>query len=161
MSDTVAQPKRDSYWTLLVFIALVFVTAGIGGAFPPDDWYAGLQKPWFNPPNWVFPVAWSILFLMIGIAGWLVYRVSGVNNALVVWGIGLPVNALWTYLFFGLRRIDLAFYELLVLWVLIVAFAILAWRYSRLASLLFIPYIAWVTFAGVLTWSVWDLNPAF
>lgn len=143
---------------LLVFSALVLAAATTGMAFQPGEWYAGLIKPSWTPPNWAFPVAWTMLYIMIALAGWLAWRREGVAGAVAVWAIGLGFNALWSYLMFGCHEIGLALADLIALWLSIVAFILLAWRPARTASLMFVPYLAWVTFAGALNYAVWQLN---
>ena len=144
--------------TFLVFAALVAMAASTGARFMPGEWYAGLNKPSWTPPNWAFPVAWTILYVMIAIAGWLAWRTGGLSVAVVIWGIGLVFNALWSYLMFGRHDIFLALVDLCALWLAVVAFMIAAWPLDTRATYLFLPYLAWVTFAGVLNFAVWRMN---
>jgi len=143
----------------LVFFGLVFVAASSGAVFKPGDWYDALQKPSWNPPNWVFPVVWTILYIMIAIAGVLVWRAEGFGVAMMFWGAQLVLNALWSALFFGMRRMDWAFYEVSFLWLCVVGFIVTAWPVSQTAALLFVPYLAWVTTAATLNRTVWRMNP--
>lgn len=147
-----------SLGSLVVFAALVAAAASSGSAFMPGEWYAALNKPSWTPPNLVFPIAWTILYILIAIAGWLAWRAGGWTPALLVWGAGLVLNALWSYLMFGRHDIALALTDLVALWVTIVAFIVAAWPLSRGASYLFMPYLAWVTFAGALNFAVWQMN---
>ncbi len=124
----------------------------------PGEWYAGLNKPSWTPPNWAFPVAWTVLYIMIAIAGWLVWSTSGWSAAIVIWGLGLVFNALWSYLMFGRHDIFLALLDLCALWLSVLAFMITAWPIDARAAYLFVPYLAWVSFAGVLNFAVWRLN---
>ncbi len=142
----------------VVFIVLVILAASSGAIFKPGDWYKGLRKPSWTPPNWAFPVVWTILYVMIGIAGWEVWTLAGWSLALFFWGVQIVVNAMWSWLFFGMRRMQLALVDIGVLWVSIAAFIVTAWPISMLASLLFVPYLAWVTAAGLLNRSVIRLN---
>ncbi len=124
-------------------------------------WYAGLAKPGWNPPNWVFGPVWSALYLSMAVAAWLVWRQAGWAGAarpLGLFGAQLVLNVLWSILFFGLHRPDLAFGEILILWAFILATLVLFWRWSKAAGLLLVPYLAWVTFASVLNFAVWRLN---
>lgn len=144
--------------SLIVFAALVAIAASSGATFMPGEWYAALNKPAWTPPNWVFPVAWTILYIMIAIAGWLAWKAAGFTHAMVVWGLALILNALWSYIMFGEHEISLALLELAGLWIAIVLFIVMAWRIDPRASLLFVPYLAWVTFAGALNFAIWLLN---
>ena len=146
---------------LVAFLALCFGAAWIGSQFEPGAWYQGLQKPSWNPPAWVFAPVWSLLYLMMAVAGWLVWRERGrkaVRLALALFVLQLALNAAWSWLFFGLNRPDLAFVEIVVLWLAILATAARFWRVRRAAGALLLPYLAWVGFAGVLNWVLWRLN---
>jgi len=153
-------------WTDLLmlagFIAVCSCAAASGAIFKPGDWYLGLAKPSWVPPMWAFPVVWTILYIMISISGWMVWRKVGFEVGAVGFGIyllQLVLNAAWSGLFFGMRRIDLAMIEVVVLWAsvaaLIVAFAPL----DATAAWLLAPYLLWVTIAGVLNLSMLRLNP--
>ncbi len=144
---------------LFGFAAIVAVAAASGSLFMPGPWYESLAKPWFTPPNWLFPIAWTVLYIMIAIAGWLVWRAGGSGTALAVWGIGLVLNALWSYLMFGRHDIASALIDVSVMWLFVAAFIILAWPIDKRAVLLFAPYLVWVTFAALLNFEVWRLNP--
>lgn len=148
-----------SYMSLIPIVALVFAMATTGAAFKPGDWYKTLQKPSWNPPDWVFPVVWSLLYLMIAAAGWLVWEIAGWTSAMVIWGVQVIFNGAWSWLFFGRRRMDLALVDVTLLWLSIVAFIFLAWPISSLAALLFVPYLVWVTIAAALNLTVWRMNP--
>lgn len=141
------------------FFVVTAMAATTGGLFKPGPWYAGLNKPSWNPPDWLFAPVWSILYLMIAYAGWLVWREAGLTYVIVIWGVQLVFNALWSYLAFGAKRLDLAFYELLFLWLSVSAFTIAAWPIDQTASMLFMPYLLWVSFAGFLNLTVWRMNP--
>lgn len=145
-------------FSLAVFLVLVVAAASSGVLFRPDEWYESLRKPRWTPPNWVFGPVWSVLYIMIGIAGWLVWRQQVTSLAMVLWGLQLIVNAGWSGVFFGMRRMDLAFYVLALLWLSVLGFAIAAAPISTAAALLFIPYLVWVSIAGALNWTVWRLN---
>lgn len=147
------------YLTLIPFIALVFAAASTGALFSPGAWYASLNKPSWTPPDWLFPVAWTVLYLMIAIAGWLAWRAGGVGAAVVIWGVGLVLNALWSYLMFGRHDITLALVDVACLWIATAAFIYAAWDLDRTAAYIFIPYLAWVSFAAALNLEVWRLNP--
>ena len=143
-----------------IVFGLLVVLAGFSGAlFKPGEWYDRLHKPSWNPPKWVFPVVWTILYVFIAVAGWLVWRAEGIGFALIVWCIQLVLNASWSWLFFGLRRMDWAFWDVSGLLASIILFVVLAWPVSMYAAILFFPYIIWVCVAALLNWTVWSLNP--
>jgi len=153
-------------WLGLIGWLLVAVAAGAVGALATRnarEFYAGLVRPNWAPPGWLFGPVWTVLYLMMGVAAWLVWREQGWKGAAVsvsLFLVQLAVNALWSWLFFVWRRGDLAFADVLVLWCLIAATIIAFWRISAFAAALLVPYFAWVTFASALTFSVWKLNPA-
>jgi tryptophan-rich sensory protein len=143
------------------FILLCLVVAAIGGAVTATsigDWYTGLAKPDFNPPNGVFGPVWTILYLMIAFAGWRIWRRPGGGAALALWSLQLALNLLWSILFFGLHLIGWALVDILALLAAIIATAWAAARVDRLAAWLLGPYLLWVAFAAVLTASIWRLN---
>lgn len=146
--------------TWLAFAALCFAAALSGAFFKPGAWHAALAKPSWHPPNWLFGPAWGVLYLMIATAGWMVWNAAGWSLALAAWGLQLVLNAGWSWLFFGLRRPDLAFAEVLALWLSIAACVVLFAPLSTTAALLMLPYLAWVAFASALTFSMWRLNGA-
>jgi translocator protein len=146
---------------LLVFFALVIAAALSGVFFKPGPWYERLKKPSWTPPNIAFPIVWSVLYVMIAIAGWLVWREEGGNVALIFWGVQLALNAGWSYLFFGARRMDLAMTDVLLLWIAVAAFIVSAWPAAPAASILFLPYLVWVSIAANLNRAMRRLNPEF
>ena len=150
----------SSILSLLPFVAACFCAALSGAFFRPGDWYEHLAKPSWRPPNWLFAPAWSVLYICIAIAGWLVWQQGGPGTAtaLTVWGVSLLFNAGWSAVFFGLRRMDWAFGELLLLWLSIAATIAVFAPISATAAWLLAPYLAWVTFAGVLNFTMWQLN---
>jgi tryptophan-rich sensory protein len=144
--------------SLAVFAALVVLAASTGIEFQPGEWYAALNKPVWTPPNAVFPIVWTILYVVIAVAGWLVWRAAGWSPAVLIWGVGLFFNGFWSYLMFGRHDIPVALADIVQLWVAIVAFIFAAWRVDRRASYLYMPYLAWVTFAGALNFAIWQTN---
>jgi tryptophan-rich sensory protein len=147
-------------WSLAVFVVLVVVAGSSGIFFQPGDWYESLRKPSWTPPNWLFGPVWSVLYVMIAIAGWLVWKQAPGSAAMWFWGLQLFVNATWSGVFFGMRRMDLAFYDIGLLWLLVAGFIVTALSISTTAALLFVPYLIWVSIAGALNWTVWRMNPA-
>ncbi len=149
-----------SYLALAAFFALVIAAASTGSLYGPGPWYESLQKPFWTPPNWLFPIAWTVLYAMIAIAGWRVWEAQGLGAALAVWVIGLALNAAWSWLMFGRQEIGWALADLILMWISIVAFIALAWPLDRLAAWLFVPYLVWVSYAGALNFVIWRLNPS-
>ena len=126
-------------------------------------WYPTLVKPSFNPPNWIFAPVWSMLYIMMGIAAGLVWdRIDSekdiVKKALILFAVQLGLNALWSYLFFGLHNPMLALIEIVLLWLLIFETYTQFSKINKIAGYLFLPYLAWVSFAAVLNGSIWWLN---
>jgi len=151
---------------LVVSIVVCFAVAGMGSAVTRpnvESWLDRLERPSFAPPNWLFAPVWTLLFLGMAIAAWLVWRqglsTPGVVPALAVFGAQLGLNLLWSTLFFGMRRIDLAFVEVFFLWGVIAGTIALFAPLSTVAAWLLVPYLAWVSFAAVLTGAYLRLNP--
>jgi translocator protein len=149
---------------LVVFLVVCFAAAVIGGAVTTPKiatWYATLVKPSWNPPNWIFGPVWSALYCCMAVAAWLVWRQEGFQQArvpLVLFAVQLGLNVLWSCIFFGLERPGLAFAEVLILWAAIAATMVTFWFRSTVAGILFVPYLAWVSFASVLNFVIWRLN---
>ncbi|MFN7056063.1 TspO/MBR family protein [Hyphomonas sp.] len=143
-----------------VFIALNFLTSLSGALFKPGAWYQSLAKPGWTPPNWAFPLVWSALYLMNAVSGWLVWQAAGMAAlpALCVYLVSLILNAGWSAMFFGLRRMDLGLVNVALLWLSILAVAILFWPYSPIAAALQLPYLLWVSIASALNFTVWRMN---
>lgn len=149
---------------LLLWLLAAYAAAAVGGfaSAGAGAFYAELVRPAWAPPGWLFGPVWSILYTLMGVSAWLVWRVdgfSGARSALVVFLLQLVANALWSWLYFGLRLGGVAFAELLLLWALILATLVLFWRVNRVAAVLLAPYLAWVTFAAALNFATWRLNP--
>lgn len=142
----------------VAWCAITFGAAALGARSMPGEWYRELQKPSWTPPGWVFGPVWSILYLMMAAAAWLVWRKAGLSTALALFLVQLALNALWSYLFFGVQRPDLAFIDILALWAMILATIISFWKITPLAGALLIPYIVWVSFASALNGTIWAMN---
>ncbi len=143
------------------FFVACLAAAMTGALFRPGLWYEGLAKPSWRPPNWLFPPAWSVLYATIAVSGWLVWRQEGLAGAafpFAVYGAQLLLNAAWSALFFGLRRPDLAFGEVILLWLSILATILVFRPLNGLAAALLLPYLGWVGFAGMLNFAIWRLN---
>ena len=143
---------------VFVLVFLVALTAGSGAFFTPGPWYETLDKPAWTPPNRAFPIVWTGLYVLMAITGWLVWREAGWSLALVLWMVQLAANAMWSALFFGLRRIGLALIDALAMWVLVAAFIAVAVPLSIWAAIMFVPYLAWLSLAVALNWSIWRRN---
>jgi tryptophan-rich sensory protein len=155
------RPALSSCGGLLFWVALSFVAAWVGSRFSPGDWYAHLAKPAFNPPAWVFAPVWTLLYLVMGIAAWLVWRqrrVARTAPALALFLVQLALNAAWSWLFFGLHQIGWALVDLAALWLAIGATLLAFWAHRPLAGLLLVPYLLWVSFAALLNLQLWRLN---
>lgn len=147
------------YKSLVVFLALTGATALIGSQFLPGAWYAALNKPFFNPPNWIFAPVWAVLYIMMAAAAWRIWRrVGEIDSAIVLWAVQLALNGLWSWIFFGLHRSGLALIDIAVLLGIIAMASVCFMRRDRLAGYLMLPYLAWVAFASVLNFSLWLLN---
>ncbi len=144
----------------LLAVALVSAAGGWATASSVGTWYAALAKPAFNPPGWVFGPVWTVLYVMIAVAGWRLWRRGGPASrlALTAWYVQLLLNLMWSFLFFGGRMIGAALVEIVLLLAAIAATMVLAWRVDRAAAWLLVPYLAWVSFATLLNAALWRLN---
>lgn len=142
-------------------LLITFLAPAVSLAFQgPGDWYAGLNKPSWNPPGWLFGPVWAALYTLMAVAAWLVWKRAGLSRPLAFYGAQLALNAAWTPLFFGARQMGWALFEILLLW-LAVAFTLRAFRRVHAAAgALLLPYLAWVSFATFLNFTLWRLNPA-
>jgi tryptophan-rich sensory protein len=153
--------------TLKLVVSIVSTEAAglIGSIFTSSSiptWYKTLNKPSFNPPNWLFGPVWTTLYLMMGVAFYRIWKkgldVPGVKFAMILFGVHLAFNILWSVLFFGLKNPALAFAEIIVLWLMIVACIYKFYQLDRTAAYLLVPYLLWVSFASLLNFSLWRLN---
>ena len=149
---------------LLGWLAVTFAAAALGAIASADagEFYARLARPAWAPPGWLFAPVWTVLYALMAVAAWLVWRVGGwrlQGGALVLFLAQLAVNALWTWLFFAWRLGGAAFAEILLLWILVAATVVAFWRVRALAGALLVPYLAWVSYACALSFAVWRLNP--
>lgn len=134
----------------------------MGALFVPGEWYASLDKPSWNPPNWLFGPVWSSLYTMMAVSAWLVWRRGGFaakGTPLRIFLLQLVLNAAWTPLFFGLHFIGAALAEIILLWLAILLTFIAFLRADKLSAWLLVPYFGWVSFATVLNFALWRLNP--
>jgi tryptophan-rich sensory protein len=142
-----------------IFLAACFAAGSTGGLFSPGEWYDRLKKPWWTPPNWLFPVAWTLLYVCMAAAGALVAVSPDNGIAMAFWALQIALNGLWTPVFFGLKKMRLGLIVLSGLWVSVAASVVALWQVDMIAGLLFLPYLAWVSVAGALNASVLRLNP--
>jgi len=150
-------------WLGLIFwLGGCFAAAWVGSRFQPGTWYAGLVKPALTPPNWVFGPVWTLLYILMGVAAWMVWQRrgrAGVALALTLFLLQLGLNVLWSYLFFGLQHPGLALLDIIALWLALLATLMAFRRLHRLAGGLLVPYLLWVSFAVYLNLQFWRLNP--
>ena len=156
--------------SLVGFVALSFAAPAVSAILSvsgPGDWYRELNKPWFNPPGWIFGPVWTLLYCAMGAAAWLVWRKGADGDirhghALVLplgfFLLQLVLNALWTPLFFGMHRPGLALIDIMAMWTAIGATTVAFYPVSKMAAFLFIPYWLWVSFASILNAAIWWLN---
>ncbi|CAN5868690.1 tryptophan-rich sensory protein [soil metagenome] len=151
--------KPRDWLGLFVALAACYGAAAIGAQFTPGDWYADLAKPSWNPPSWLFAPVWTALYGMMAVAAWLVWRSSAaVRTALALFAFQLMLNAAWSWLFFGLKRPDLAFADIVLVWFAILATTAAFFRIRTAAGILMLPYLFWVSFATALNYAIWRLN---
>jgi len=146
---------------IAVFVGLNFAAASSGGVFKPGAWYKSLKKPGWTPPDLAFPIVWGLLFALNAWAGWLVWETVGESrpDVLALYIGSLVLNAAWSWLFFGLRRMDLALVDVALLWLSLAAIFGLFWGIRPFAALLLAPYLIWVTIAATLNLTVLRMNP--
>ena len=149
---------------LVGWLVLSFAASAVGAvaSIQAESFYAQLAQPVWAPPPWVFGPVWTVLYALMGIAAWLVWRSGGFRanrQALVLFLLQLAFNAVWSWLFFAWHLGVLSLADILVLWILIVATLVSFWRVRPLAGALLIPYLLWVSFAAALNYSLWQLNP--
>ena len=151
-----AEPGGFRKWLgLVLWIAVAFVPSAMSVFVQPGAWYAGLERPAWTPPSWVFGPVWTVLYLLMGIAAWRVWLTGGFEDrrsrvALMVFLVHLLFNAAWTWLFFGRHMIEAAAVEIMILWIMIAVLTVLFWRRDCIAGGLLVPYVLWVAYATTL-----------
>jgi tryptophan-rich sensory protein len=164
MNQTVslAESNWKTYGALLIWLGICFGVAALGGYATSQGltlYYPSLRKPEWTPPGYVIGTIWQILYTLMAIAAWLVWRKVGVFHPAIFWFmLQLTLNLGWSYAFFVMQCPEIAYYELCALWLSIGITIYVFWPISRTASLLLVPYILWVTFAGYLNYTIWDMN---
>lgn len=160
------RPSKATQLIVLAGLLLVtFVAAAVGAIASANagEFYSQLDRPPWAPPSWLFAPVWTVLYLMMAVAAWLVWRARGFDEArgpLLLYIVQLVANALWTWIFFAWQRGGLAFAEILILLVLVLATIVAFWKVRTLAGALLVPYLFWVAYASVLTYAVWQRNPS-
>lgn len=157
--------SRAKQWAFLAgFLAITFLVAGLSSALSVADiptWYAGLKKPSFNPPNWIFGPVWTLLYALMAVAAWLIWRGPASqprSRGLLFFWIQLALNFFWSLIFFRWHQIGGGLVEILLLWLAIVSTIALFFRLNKAAGWMLVPYLAWVSFASVLNSAIWRLN---
>ncbi len=156
--------NKKNILALIIFLLITFLAALVGNLFTVPNistWYASLNKPSFSPPNWLFGPAWTILYVLMAVAAFLVWKKGEepkIKSSLCFYFAQLLLNTAWSIAFFGLQNPFLGFVVIVILWLLILITLVKFWKIERLAGILFIPYILWVSFAAILNFAVWQLN---
>lgn len=156
--------KQKQFFGLIGWLLISFAASAVGAvaSIQAQSFYGELTQPSWAPPGWVFGPVWTTLFALMGVAAWLVWREGGFRKnktSLSLFLVQLVVNALWSWLFFAWHLGAYALIDLIVLWLLIIATLVAFWRVKALAGVLLVPYLLWVSFAGILNYTVWQLNP--
>jgi len=151
-------------WVLLLFLGASLLASALGGfatASSVDSWFSTLVKPTWNPPSSIFAPVWTVLYVLMAISAWRIWlksEIPGSRAVLAVYFVHLALNTLWSLLFFGLRNPAAGLVDIVLLWGLIVWLQIAFWKRDRLAGLLWVPYLIWVSFASALNFAIWRLN---
>ena len=157
--------KKFSPLAFIIALAIPIAVGAIGGLFTAHSvktWYLGINKPAFNPPSWLFSPVWTTIFILIGISSYLVWQkrdqITHKPRTIAVYAMQLLLNLMWSFIFFYARRIDLALFEIVILFIMILINTSVFYKIDKRAGLLFVPYILWVAFASVLNYSIFMLN---
>lgn len=147
-------------WSVLAIYVCACVAAGATGSlYPPGAWWKSIKKPWFTPPDWVFPVAWTTIYAMSAVAATRISGETGNGFAQALWALQIALNTLWSPIFFGLHRIRVSLVVVTALWLTVFATVIHFWQLDLLSGLLMAPYLIWLTVASALNGAVIILNP--
>jgi translocator protein len=159
MAPAAENTQRRVLYAFLIGTLLVGLSASVFTEPNIAGWYAGLVKPAFNPPNWVFAPVWTALYVLMAFAAWRAWRVAGLMSvALTLYFLQLTFNFAWSLIFFAQHLIAIALADIAVLWITIAATIIAFWRTDRWAGAMMLPYLAWVSFATLLNYEIWRLN---
>lgn len=146
-------------WGLfIIFFGACCAAAATGSMFAPGAWYRSLDKPTWTPPDWLFPVAWTVLYISIAIAAARVAPMEGAQYAMAFWALQIALNTLWTPVFFGLQRLGAGLVVIVFLWLAVLGVLITLWPLDLIAFLITAPYLVWVSVAGALNFSLWSRN---
>lgn len=147
-------------WFVFAICLTSCTAAGsMGAAFPPGPWYLALNHPWWTPPNWVFPLTWTTLYIVMSVAAARVAPLEGSGTAIALWGLQIALNAIWSPVFFGLRRFGTAIIVVVALWLAVAATMVALWQLDPVAGWMFVPYLIWCTIASALNVAMWRRNP--
>lgn len=152
---------RQKYAGLLGWILLCSLAGAIGASFEPGAWYETIIKPSFTPPDRVFSIVWPVLYLVMAVAAWMVWKEFGFEEGrrpLKWFMVQLMLNAVWSWLFFGTHNVGPALAEMVLLWSAVIFTTLLFWQYNRWAGWLMVPYTIWITYAVALNYAIWELN---
>ncbi len=152
--------KLHNALALVGFIVITFCAPLLRVGSMPGAWYAALQKPSWNPPAWLFGPAWTLLYTLMAVAAWLVWKRVGFSRPIALYFAQLALNAAWTPIFFGAHQLGWALIEIVVMWIAILLTLLSFRRAGTTAGWLLVPYLAWVSFASFLNFTLWRLNPA-
>lgn len=142
-----------------LFLAACLAAASTGALFSPGDWYVKLNKPSWTPPDWLFPIAWTLLYISIAVAAARVAPIEGSAYAMGFWAAQIALNTLWTPVFFGRQKLGGGMFVIAMLWLAVLGTLLTFWPLDRLAGLLIVPYLVWVSYAAALNFSIWRANP--
>ncbi|MFH2037359.1 MAG: TspO/MBR family protein [Candidatus Zixiibacteriota bacterium] len=159
-SEFKKRPSRQIL-SLALWLILTFTVSFIASRFMPGEWYQGLVKPSWNPPNWIFGPVWTLLYTLMAVAVWLVWKErhkDNIKSAIILYALQLFLNGIWSFIFFGQELIGLALVDILILLILIIATLLNFYKINRTAGILLIPYLIWVGFASALNFRLWQLN---
>ncbi|RMT16495.1 TspO/MBR protein [Pseudomonas amygdali pv. mori] len=140
--------------TFLIFLLACSAAAATGIIFKPGAWYESLQKPSFTPPNWAFPVAWTVIYLLLAWAGYRLTLLPGSQTVLALWAAQIALNTLWTPVFFGANRIVAAIVILALLWIVVATMIVMALQLDIITGLILFPYLVWLSVAAALNFSI-------
>lgn len=144
----------------LTFLLACAAAATTGMIFQPGAWYDGLRKPGFTPPSWAFPVVWTLLYILIAWVGARLAVRPGTGPLLALWAAQIALNTLWTPVFFGAHRMGLGMAVIVILWLVVAVMMVMAFRLDTWTGLMLLPYLAWLSVASALNFSIWRMNPS-